>query len=72
MNMEESERLLLIEDRIEDLLRQANMYPATKALGNYVAQDLAWLIERVHHHEREKNNYREELQLLLDGTHAEP
>lgn len=72
MNMEESERLLEIKDRIESLAAQIDEHPSIAELVNHMAQDMNWLIDRLRYHEKEKNSYREELQLVLDGTHAEP
>ena len=61
-----------VQDRIGALADQMGEYVELDALVEKIAQDVVWLIERVYHHEKEKNGYREELQLLLDGTHAEP
>ena len=61
-----------VQDRIGALADQMGEYVELDALVEKIAPDVVWLIERVYHHEKEKNGYREELQLLLDGTHAEP
>ena len=72
VNLEESERLVAAQDRIAILADKVSEYTQLAALIEQVAQDTVWLIERVYHHEKEKNGYREELQLIMDGTHAEP
>lgn len=71
MNIEDSQRLVEIDLRIEQLALLAEEHPAIEMLLRSIGSDFSWLIERLDGLEREKNGYREELDLILQGTHQD-
>lgn len=71
MNIEDSQRLVEIDLRIEQLALSAEEHPAIQSLLHSIGSDLSWLLDRLDSLEREKNSYREELELVLDGSYKE-
>ena len=74
MNIEEEQRLLDAHDHVDTLASIAQVEGAASIVEvvQLIATDIVWLIEKVRQHDREKNHYKEELQLILEGTHSEP
>lgn len=74
MNIEEEQKLLDAHDHIENLasIAQVEGVASIAEVVQLIATDIVWLIEKVRQHDREKNHYKEELQLILEGTHSEP